>query len=75
MSLGRSGRVMTDECAYTLNLEQAARFLHLSPGTLRERAACGEVPAAKPGRRWVFLRDDLVAYLRGQYVSRGQAPL
>lgn len=48
----------------TLTLEQAAARLLIHPETLRERAARGEIPAAKPGRRWVFLEGDLTAYIR-----------
>ena len=51
----------------TLNLEQAAAFLHLHPMTLLKKAQSGEVPAAKPGKRWVFLDVDLTEYLRSQY--------
>lgn len=54
----------------TLNLEQAARFLQLHPVTLQRMAKRGEVPAAKLGRRWVFLEIDLVACVRAQYSSR-----
>ena len=54
----------------TLNLNQAADFLKLHWQTLREKAKCGEVPAAKLGRRWVFLREDLVSYLRSHYSTR-----
>ncbi|MBL4573119.1 MAG: helix-turn-helix domain-containing protein [Gammaproteobacteria bacterium] len=51
----------------TLTLNQAADFLKLHWQTLRSKAKCGEVPAAKLGRRWVFLREDLVSYLRSNY--------
>lgn len=50
----------------TYNLEQAAAFLHMSAGALRERAKSGEIRAAKPGRRWVFLEQDLIDYVRSQ---------
>ncbi|MBI2286377.1 MAG: helix-turn-helix domain-containing protein [Nitrosomonadales bacterium] len=53
-----------------LNIEQAAEFLHLHPVTLQRMAKRREVPAAKLGRRWIFLEIDLVAYLRAQYPSR-----
>jgi excisionase family DNA binding protein len=53
-----------------LTLEQAAEFLHLHPVTLQRKAQRGEVPAAKLGRRWIFLEIDLVACLRAQYPSR-----
>ena len=49
----------------TLNLRAAAAFLNLHPSTLQARAKAGKIPGAKPGRAWVFLRSDLIAYLRG----------
>lgn len=51
----------------TLNLEQAAAFLHMHPYTVMQKANAGEIPGAKPGKRWVFIEDDLAEYLRGQY--------
>src|SRR5271169_4431999 len=54
----------------TLDLEQAAQFLHMHPVTLQRKAAHGEIPGSKPAKRWVFLEIDLVAYLRAQYPSR-----
>ena len=47
--------------AETFNLMQAAQFLQLHWQTLRDKASKGEVPAAKIGRRWVFLKADLVS--------------
>lgn len=54
----------------TLDVLQAARFLHLHPATLREKARRGEVPAAKIGKQWIFLQVDLEAYVRSQYAPR-----
>ncbi len=51
----------------TLNLEQAAAFLHMHPYTVMQKVNAGEIPGAKPGKRWVFIEDDLAEYLRGQY--------
>src|ERR1019366_2586484 len=48
----------------TLGLLSAAAFLHMSPNTLRKRAAAGRVPAYKPGKAWVFLLDDLLGHLK-----------
>ena len=39
----------------TLDLTEAAEFLHLHPHTLEAKARAGEVPGAKPGKCWVFL--------------------
>jgi excisionase family DNA binding protein len=49
----------------TLDLPAAAAFLNLHPSTLQARAKAGTIPGAKPGRAWVFLRSDLIAYLKG----------
>ncbi|WP_369680943.1 helix-turn-helix domain-containing protein [Acidithiobacillus thiooxidans] len=56
----------------TLDLEAAAQFLHLSKEELRRRAKAGQVPAAKPGKRWVFLEDALADYLRKHYPESWQ---
>jgi excisionase family DNA binding protein len=57
----------------TLNLQQAAQFLKLHPITVLQRARAGTLPAAKPGKRWVFIEEDLAAYLRSKYGGHGQA--
>src|SRR6185503_11329758 len=58
----------------TLNLKQAAAFLHMHPEEVRARAKRGLIPGAKAGRRWVFLEDDLAQFLRSRYHSPRQAP-
>ena len=60
--------------ASTLDLREAARLLHMSPSTLREKAKARVIPGAKPGKRWVFLESDLVAYLRSLYGDRKFEP-
>ncbi|WP_084612046.1 helix-turn-helix domain-containing protein [Ferriphaselus amnicola] len=57
----------------TLNLEQAAQFLKLSPEELRRRAKAGRVPAAKVGKCWCFIQDDLAEYVRSFYSAPRQA--
>ncbi len=57
----------------TLGLQQAAAFLHCHPEELRRRAKTGAIPGAKVGRAWVFLEDDLAAYLRSLYAQPRQA--
>jgi excisionase family DNA binding protein len=53
----------------TLDLDQAAQLLHLHPDTVQQRAKAGEIPAAKPGKCWVFIDEDLLDWLRSQYAS------
>jgi len=57
----------------TLDLQGAARFLHLSAEELRRRAKAGLIPGAKPGKCWVFLEEDLVEYFRQLYSGERQA--
>jgi hypothetical protein len=57
----------------TLTLDEAAGFLKMHPEEVRCRAKRGLIPASKPGRRWVFIDDDLAAFLRGKYPTQRQA--
>lgn len=65
----------------TLTLNEAARYLNVSDKTLLEMVDSGEVPAAKPGRAWVFylpfLRDYLVKKTEEETAARreGKVPL
>jgi excisionase family DNA binding protein len=53
-----------------LSLEEAADFLHIHPVTLQRMAKSGEIPAGKPGRRWIFIEIDLITFIRAQYPQR-----
>jgi hypothetical protein len=57
----------------TLDLNEAADFLHMHPEEVRARAKRGIIPGAKAGRRWVFIDDDLANYLRSLYHTPRQA--
>ncbi|GAA5786097.1 helix-turn-helix domain-containing protein [Chitiniphilus shinanonensis] len=59
--------------AETLNLAQAAAFCHCHRETLRREAKAGRAPGRKVGRAYVFLDEDLVAYVRGDYAPQRQA--
>jgi hypothetical protein len=59
----------------TLGLEDAAQLLMMSPKMLQLKACAGEIPAAKPGKRWVFIDLDLFDWLRTQYtINRQDVP-
>lgn len=51
----------------TMNLKDAANYLHLHEETLRRLAASGHIPAAKPGKSWVFIKPDITNWLRTFY--------
>jgi excisionase family DNA binding protein len=53
----------------TLDLENAAVFLKMTSEGLRRKAVKGEIPGAKPGKRWCFREDDLAEYIRSLYIS------
>ena len=53
----------------TLTLQEAAELLKMTPEGLRIKASKGEIPGAKPGKRWVFKEDDLDQYLRSLYAK------
>ena len=57
----------------TLNLHEAAVLLHMHAESLRQKTRQGLIPGAKIGKRWVFLEEDLIDYLRSQYPSQRQA--
>lgn len=50
----------------TLGLEEAAEFLKVNPETVRRLADGGDLLGAKIGVSWVFLRADLMEYLRAE---------
>ena len=53
----------------TLNLEEAARLLRIHKETLRSRAKVGQIPGAKIGKEWLFIKEDLINHIRSQYVQ------
>ena len=59
----------------TFNLSQAAQFLNMSVSALRYKAKQGIINGAKPAKRWVFIKQDLVAYIRSHYDAPVEMPL
>lgn len=51
----------------TMGIKEAAALLMVHEVTLYKMAERGEVPAAKPGKKWVFIDVDLIEWLRSQY--------
>jgi excisionase family DNA binding protein len=58
-----------------LSLKQAAALLNVHPNTVRTYAINGVLPAAKIGRDWRFIDDDLVAWLRRGYDDRARVQM
>lgn len=57
-----------------MNLKEAAGFLGVDHKTLAAAALAGEVPSQKLGKRWLFSRTALVAWL-GQCKSAASGRL
>lgn len=54
----------------SFNISQCADFLHVNESTVSEMAIAGEIPGAKIGRAWVFLKEDVVSYLRNEIAKQ-----
>ena len=54
--------------------KEAAEFLRINSGTVCRKASSGELIGYKPGRRWVFLEEDLIAYLKSTQPYFPQLP-
>ena len=58
---------------HILTLNEAATLLNMTPEGLRKKAIKGNIPGAKIGKRWCFLENDLVEYVRSLYPSTAKA--
>ena len=47
----------------TIDADQCAELLLCTPQQVEELARGGDLPALKIGRRWLFVRADLLSYL------------
>jgi helix-turn-helix protein len=56
-----------------LDGRDVADLLHLPISTVLEYARRGLLPGRKLGRRWIFLRDEVEAAVRGRAVDRSAA--
>ena len=57
----------------TYDINEAADFLKVDRSTALDLAHLGTLPGAKVGRAWVFMEDELVAYLRDVTRKQTQA--
>ncbi|WP_369832138.1 helix-turn-helix domain-containing protein [Motiliproteus sp. MSK22-1] len=56
-----------------MGLEGAAEYLRCEPETLRKLAKSLEIPGAKIGHEWVFVRQDLASYVKSRYYQNVQS--
>jgi excisionase family DNA binding protein len=57
----QESRVMTR----TFNTKECAAFLKVHTNTVLDLAITGKLRGVKVGRAWVFMEDDVVAFLNG----------
>ena len=57
----------TNSVMMTLNIAEAAELLKIHVATLYKLAEKGQVPAAKIGKRLVFIYVDLIDHIRSKY--------
>lgn len=50
----------------TYNVQECADFLNVSYNLVIRMAGDGLLPGAKIGKSWVFLRSDMIHYLRNE---------
>ena len=62
-----NNKIWMENMHKTLSLPEAANFLGIHKETARRLASSHEVPAAKVGRSWRFLEQDLVTYFQSLY--------
>ena len=55
---------MTTIRAYTLSVFEAAKLLGYHPQTIRDKAALGQIPGIKRGRKWIFSEAELLDFLK-----------
>jgi excisionase family DNA binding protein len=55
-----------------MDLAEASELLKLHLQTILQRACSGDIPAAKPGKCWVFIEEDLIKWLRSHYTRLQQ---
>ena len=56
----------------TLTLQEAADMLHVCPETVVWCINARGLPAAKIGRAWVLVDEDVIQWLRQQYREEGR---
>jgi Helix-turn-helix domain len=56
----------------TLTLREAAAFCNMNHECFRRKVKEGVIPGAKVGKAWVFLKYDLIQYIRSLYATSAE---
>lgn len=57
----------------TMDLQTAANYLGAKAETISQLARKGELPGAQIGKGWIFLREDVLDFLRKRIASETEA--
>ena len=57
-----------------MTLQEASVVLHCHPEVLRRWARAGRIPGSKIGKRWLFIRSDLIDYVRSHQHEVSSCP-
>lgn len=57
----------------TMGIEQCAELIKVHRVTLSKMAARGDIPATKVGRRWVFMTELVLDWLKSRTLPKPQA--
>lgn len=57
----------------TLSVSEVGELLHAENATVMLHARRGELPGTRIGKSWVFMRDDVLAFLRRQIAADTEA--
>lgn len=57
----------------SFGVEEAGAFLNICRNSVLKLADSGELPGAKIGKEWVFLKSDVVDYLKRQIRAQSAA--
>jgi excisionase family DNA binding protein len=49
-----------------MTTEEVAELLRTSPSVISRMANSGDLPARKVGKRWLYMRDEIIRYLTGE---------
>ena len=48
----------------TVDIDEAAALMKAETDKVMQLARCGDLPGAKIGKAWVFMREDVVAFVQ-----------
>lgn len=57
----------------TMDLPTVAEYLGAKAETISQLARKGELPGAQIGKGWIFLREDVLAFLRNRIAAETEA--